>query len=159
MLEMSCNGLCPKPLGSCSSPSSRSFIRFERALRHNSTMMTSANVQKMLPMLIPAFVPVLSDSEDEDRDANGVAAIIVVTAGYTVGGAFVEEGENEEEVIAAMDGEVDACDVEDKGVEVAEEMGKEVEASDVEEEDEDEDSTAVGPEASPSWARAEIPQV
>ena len=110
-------------------------------------------------MLIPALVPALSVSEDEDGDASGVAAIIVVTAGYTVGGAFVEEDEDEEEVIAAMDAEVDACNVEDEGVEVAAEMGEEVEASDVEDEDEDEDFTAVGPEASPSWARAEIPQV
>lgn len=92
-------------------------------------------------MLIPALVPALSVLEVEAGDASDVAALVVVAAGETVGDTCDEEDKDEEEG-------VEASDVKDE---------KENAVGDIPVDDKD--ATAVGTEASPSWPRAETPQV
>ena len=141
-------------------------------------MIMRANAQKMLPMLIPALVAGLSVSEDEDWDASGVAALVVVAAGDTVRDSLVKEDEGEEEGKEEKDEEgTEEKDKEDEGEEEGkeekdeegtEEKDKEVGVSDIKDEDDcavgdvpvnDKDAIAVGIEAPPSWPGADTPQV
>lgn len=111
-------------------------------------MITRANAQKMLPMLIPAFVAAERFLEDGDGAARGVTAFIVVAAGEIVGDNVVEVDTGDKEGTEEKDKAVDASDIEDKVDNVADNDPVD-----------DEDVIAVGLEAPPSWARAETPQV
>ncbi len=60
-------------------------------------MIIRANAQKTQPVLIPALAAVLRVSDGDDGDVGGVAALVVVVAGETVGDAFVDDEEEAEE--------------------------------------------------------------
>ena len=74
-----------------SSPLARPLVRLDRALGHKSKMRTSTSAQKLLPMLIPVSEAASSVSENEAGNASGVAVLVVVAAGDTLGDSLVEK--------------------------------------------------------------------
>lgn len=68
-------------------------------------MIIRANAQKTQPVLIPALAAVLRVSDGDDGDVGGVAALVVVVAGETVGDAFVDDEEEAEAEAEEEDGD------------------------------------------------------